>query len=450
MERHCIYCGNSNDLSKSDIIPDALTNAKIINPNVCRVEHNNKFSDLFEDEVIKKLAFITNILDVKSKKSKTHAMYPLQINIDGIDYSTKIVNESDVFNNKIMRSTDGKYLIGPVDELLKISGATENNITPIDINNQMEQRINLDTSIYFSESIYRLVAKIAFEWFCLHNEVNGKKAEFEPIINFITNGVGNDFVSIVHNEELYDEIKKTAEFGSHTIISYINKDQSVNVLVSLFGIAIYNIKICDEINGHCKYDIIFNEFDLDSDRVEFKYGTFYKFQQELINKLLELGGFGVNEKGKHHVPLKYLLFLSVNYHFIQNKLQCSSVPNKTISNILLNNIQEIVNTSPLTTRSIKRFVKDQIKFMDNEFKLNPKQTNFKAIFNYYLLFLVGQSNGTINSLSDLNKELKHKFSGGTIGLNDKLSSKLLEEIFSEANYSEIIKNGALLIDNWRY
>ncbi|MEC0666127.1 hypothetical protein P8864_09465 [Priestia flexa] len=49
MEKQCIYCGIANDLSKSDIIPDALTNAKIINPNVCRIEHNNKFSDLFED-----------------------------------------------------------------------------------------------------------------------------------------------------------------------------------------------------------------------------------------------------------------------------------------------------------------------------------------------------------------------------------------------------------------
>lgn len=46
MVRRCIYCDAENDLSKSDIIPDALTNAKIINPNVCRVAHHYR-----EDEI---------------------------------------------------------------------------------------------------------------------------------------------------------------------------------------------------------------------------------------------------------------------------------------------------------------------------------------------------------------------------------------------------------------
>lgn len=47
----CIYCGTTEDLSESDIIPDALTNAKITNRNVCRKNHNNEFSDMFEAEV---------------------------------------------------------------------------------------------------------------------------------------------------------------------------------------------------------------------------------------------------------------------------------------------------------------------------------------------------------------------------------------------------------------
>ena len=51
-EKHaCIYCGNT-ETSESDIIPDALTNARITNKNVCKTEHNNKFSDLFESDVI--------------------------------------------------------------------------------------------------------------------------------------------------------------------------------------------------------------------------------------------------------------------------------------------------------------------------------------------------------------------------------------------------------------
>lgn len=40
MPEKCIYCGKETDLSESDIIPDALTNARIINRCVCRIEHN--------------------------------------------------------------------------------------------------------------------------------------------------------------------------------------------------------------------------------------------------------------------------------------------------------------------------------------------------------------------------------------------------------------------------
>ena len=120
MVRRCIYCGTENDLSKSDIIPDALTNGKIINPNVCRVDHNNRFSDMFEDEVISKLAFITNELDIKSSKGNQYARYVANVIVDGTEYTTRMNADTDLFNKKIMRSADGKSLIGPMDKIKKM------------------------------------------------------------------------------------------------------------------------------------------------------------------------------------------------------------------------------------------------------------------------------------------------------------------------------------------
>ena len=95
MVRRCIYCDTEKDLSKSDIIPDALTNAKIINPNVCRVAHNNKFSDMFENEVIEKLAFVTNELDIKSSKGNRYASYKANVIVEGTEYSVKMSAETD-------------------------------------------------------------------------------------------------------------------------------------------------------------------------------------------------------------------------------------------------------------------------------------------------------------------------------------------------------------------
>ena len=99
MKNGCIYCGVTEDLSKSDIIPDALTNAKMINPNVCRIKHNNDFSDMFEAEVIQKLALITNELDIKSSKGKNYASYESIITVGDTDYNTKS-SETELFGGK--------------------------------------------------------------------------------------------------------------------------------------------------------------------------------------------------------------------------------------------------------------------------------------------------------------------------------------------------------------
>lgn len=62
-------------MSFSDIIPDALTNGKICNRYVCRINHNNKFSDAFESEVIEGLSVVTNALNIKSSKGKNFAKH---------------------------------------------------------------------------------------------------------------------------------------------------------------------------------------------------------------------------------------------------------------------------------------------------------------------------------------------------------------------------------------
>lgn len=149
MVRRCIYCGTENDLSKSDVIPDALTNGKIINPNVCRVDHNNRFSDMFEDEVISKLAFITNELDIKSSKGNQYARYAASVIVEGTEYTTKMNADTDLFNKKIMRSADGKSLIGPMDAIKKMKGIDYSKVTETDINQiEIEKRVSIDMGVF--------------------------------------------------------------------------------------------------------------------------------------------------------------------------------------------------------------------------------------------------------------------------------------------------------------
>jgi len=96
------------------------------------------------------------------------------------------------------------------------------------------------------------------------------------------------------------------------------------------------------------------------------------------------------------------------------------------------------------------FVKENFNSFDEKVKLNPKGNNKKAVFMFYLLFIVGQANGAIKGLHDLNTVLKDEFSGETIGISDEVSYKLNDEIFSTADYSDIILKGAKIINSWDY
>ena len=113
----CIYCGATEDLSESDIVPDALTNARILNRNVCKIAHNNKFSDMFESKVIEALSYITNVLDVKTSKSSKFSQYDTYTIIDGKEYKARIRSERDIFSGQILTSVDGTQKLGAYDKI---------------------------------------------------------------------------------------------------------------------------------------------------------------------------------------------------------------------------------------------------------------------------------------------------------------------------------------------
>lgn len=121
-EQRCIYCGTDQDLSESDIIPDALTASRIINKCVCRVEHNNGMTEKFESEVAEKLAFLLNHLDIKSKKSKHYPAYEADYVIAGIRYhDKKVIKEHDFINSKILWSENNEAAFGSYEKIKQIA-----------------------------------------------------------------------------------------------------------------------------------------------------------------------------------------------------------------------------------------------------------------------------------------------------------------------------------------
>lgn len=449
----CIYCGQENDLSKSDIIPDALTSAKIINPNVCRVAHNNKFSDMFENEVIEKLAVITNLLDVKSSKGNNYAKYAANIIIDGTEYKTKMISEAELFHKKIMRSTDGKSIIGPIDEIKKIKGRAEGNIVEIDLNEQeIEKKISIDMSVFFGKAMHRMICKIAYEWYCLNNNVTDRMEIFVPLINFIVEGIGDSPVSIVRDEDVYRFISQIADIGSHTLLSYIAKDGSVNILISLFGIAIYNVKVCNKVEKECPNNVLFLTINVDAHRHSFKYCSLDELENELKNgfqQIAEINGLKIMLPSKiDDTSMVYkTMYLYSNIH--ENELSCGNDVDEKIMYILKKQINSLLNMSALTVRSIKRFVKEYKEAIANGIKLNPNGKNHKAIFMFYLLYVSGQESNNIQTFKDLEMFVKVKF-GKQIAVSNEISDKMQNEMMENTHYAKIIQKGASVIEEMGY
>lgn len=109
--------------------------------------------------------------------------------------------------------------------------------------------------LFCSLHMARLVSKIGYEWFCKENKINYKNDNFKDIIRFITTGEGD----VINELNFYKVVHEKITTGSHLIGFYRVDGDIVYAIVSLFGLAIYQIKlgeisnICIE-NGviHCK------------------------------------------------------------------------------------------------------------------------------------------------------------------------------------------------------
>ncbi len=445
----CIYCGATTDLSVSDIIPDALTNGKICNRNVCKMKHNNMFSDAFEFEVIEGLAVITNALNVKSSKGKSYAKYSTEITIDGITYNTKISSESELFHGgKILKSKDGKHFLGPMDKLAQFKSAKIENVSTPNINEiGIEKRITVDLSVFFSDSMYRLMTKIAFEWYCLCNDIQNKCGELGQIIEFITNGTGDNPVKIIDSgkKQIFNPL--IADKGNHTLISYVPEDGSLNVLICLFGIALYNVKLSENVPENCKYQINYTSINLDGKKTEFRAATVEELCLEVSKQMIPMNAIGdlkiIAPRNMNDNTIAAKMFYMAS-DWLQNGLDFDA-DEKEICKNLKRNIDYVLNMSSFTWHGLKRFVKEYEQVIDEGLKLNEKAVVTKTLFLFYSLFMIGEANGEINSFEELNNQIVKRFGKREIGLSFENCKKMQEEMLAHKDYSEIIKRGAKIV-----
>lgn len=462
MESKCIYCGKDHSLSESDIIPDALTNARILNRNVCGIEHNNRFSDMFESKVIDALAFITNELDIKSSKGKKYASYDAVITVEGTDYNLKLHGDNEIFNGRVIKSSDNTHLISSYDKAVKIA-KDESKVHPLDINAiEIEKKIKINNEIFFDSAMHRMLSKIAFEWYCSKNNISGYYNEFKDIVDFITTGNGTNPVSIIQEEEIYKMIDQQVNLGSHTLLAFEKGDGEIDVVISLFGLLIYRVIVTKNKPSICNNNFLYVELRTDSSRKELVHHSIEEAQQKFVEmlapeKFMKAGVVnGVSimvpkvMEPVSNVDLYPLLFNLTKYFISVGKDAIG--PNAKVNALFLNQLKNITQSSTLQKKSIKRFVNETFYEGHEKIRLNTQSSNKKATVLFYSIYLIGMSEEERLDDKILQEILNEGLScsaNAEVVVDDEMEKNLKSIIMADEGYSDVLEKGAAKVINWQ-
>ena len=246
----CIYCNSEEKMTVSDIIPAALTGAKLTRRFVCNT-HNKFTNDNYERDMIKQLAAYRNFIGL-TERDGDPVRYYADLNIGDRTFKRVRItdNASVVSGDRIFRDTDssGKTILaGGRDNLLKINGATENNVETIDAKDfSIVIRADL-RELFISSQVLHAIAKVCYEWHCYINDIDGFIEEkYRDIVSYILSPEDEEapveLVVDAFTWELSDRVSRT---GTNMLFEYNDYDGYTYVVFSLWNTILYKVKICE-------------------------------------------------------------------------------------------------------------------------------------------------------------------------------------------------------------
>jgi hypothetical protein len=276
--RKCIYCGKGtkeSDFATSHIIPDSLSNSKVKFDCVCDPKHNANFSREFEKPISDQLAYLRNRLDIYSdNRPKKKVPYKAIISIEGFEIETSITSKFDFYNSgpKFFKDKDGKgMLFFNENEDINLPNG---DMIDVDINNsEIYHNIQINLDMFSSSEMLRLVAKIAYEWYCKIEKIYHKDGKYKRIINFVTklNTADESIIQVVNDLNLYKSMKEVIGIGGHALGLYHAYNGNVYVYLSFFNLVIYRIRIFTASIYFAKTQIIqFEGNTVDGTKLNFK------------------------------------------------------------------------------------------------------------------------------------------------------------------------------------
>ena len=247
----CIYCNDESDLTVSDIIPAALTGAKLTRRFVCR-KHNAFTNENYESIMIKNLAVFRNLIGLSERDGG-----PVRFRAD-LTIGEYTFPNQQIADRKSVLSMDGRILstktengqrilLGDTNDLLKISGATSDSIKAV--NSMTEVTINVRSDmreLFISNASLHTIAKIAYEWHCFYKNIDGFDLDlYGNIVSYITNPSSDmcpvEIITDTRAWSLMDHVSRT---GTNLVFEYQGPNGDCYVVFGLWGVILYKIRIC--------------------------------------------------------------------------------------------------------------------------------------------------------------------------------------------------------------
>lgn len=245
----CIYCNNESDLSVSDIIPAALTGAKLRKRFVCRY-HNGFINDYYERKMISKLDFYRNLIGL-TERDGDPVRFKARVEVDGYVVEEKTISDiASILDPKNPFRTEDEsghtVIIGETEQLLRIKGATKERIQPIDMGKVEVSRVDDLRELLISKEVLHAIAKIGYEWHCNHHGIESyDQGKYKDIVEYIlTQESESPLVELVISQFAYVLLDSHARTGSNMAFEYDDEDGFTYVIFSLFGVLMYKVRIC--------------------------------------------------------------------------------------------------------------------------------------------------------------------------------------------------------------
>ena len=245
----CIYCNSEEDMTISDIIPAALTGAKLTRRFVCYT-HNKFTNDNYESDMIRMLAPFRNLIGLTERCGDPVRYYA---DLDIGDRTLKNVlikdNASVLSGDRIIRNIDSSgrtVLVGDREKLLKIKGATETNVETIEAKDFSVVMKSDLRELFISSQVLHAVSKIGYEAHCYLNDITVfQKEKYSDIVSYILSAENEDApVELVVDPFILQMSDTFSRTGTNILFEYDDCDGYTYVVFGLWNVLLYKVRIC--------------------------------------------------------------------------------------------------------------------------------------------------------------------------------------------------------------